>query len=63
MGYAAFLEQQDAMYEWLKPLEHGPENLDEGGRQRLTKIQHLLLALVRELDDKGKRYPVAMNEV
>lgn len=62
MGYAAFLEQQDTMYEWLKPLEYALENLDEGGRQRLTRIQHLLLALVRELDDKGKRYPFAMNE-
>ena len=62
MGYAAFLEQQDTMYEWLKPLEHALENLDDGGRRRLTRIQHLLLALVRELDDKGKRYPFTMNE-
>jgi len=62
MGYAAFLEQRGTMAEWLKPLEHDLENLDEGGRQRLTKIQHLLLTLVRELDDKGKRYPFRMNE-
>ena len=62
LGYAAFVEQRHTMDEWLKPLEHDLENLDEGGRQRLTKIQHLLLALVRELDDKGKRYPFTMNE-
>jgi hypothetical protein len=62
LGYAAFIEQRDKMDEWLKPLEHHLENLDDGGRQRLTKIQHLLLELVRELDDKGKRYPFTMSE-
>jgi hypothetical protein len=62
LGYAAFLEQRDTMDEWLKPLERDLENLDDGGRRRLTKIQHLLLELVRELDDKGKRYPFTMNE-
>lgn len=60
LGYAAFLEQCDTMDEWLKPLEHDLENLDEGGRRRLTKVQHLLLELVRELDDKGRRYPFTM---
>jgi hypothetical protein len=62
LGYAAFLEQRDTMDEWLKPLEHDLENLNDGGRRRLTRIQHLLLELVRELDDKGKRYPFTMNE-
>jgi hypothetical protein len=62
LGYAAFIEQRDKMDEWLKPLEHDLENLDDGGRRRLTKIQHLLLELVRELDDKGKRYPFTMKE-
>jgi hypothetical protein len=62
LGYAAFLEQRDTMDEWLQPLEHDLENLGDGGRQRLTKVQHLLLELVRELDDKGKRYPFTMNE-
>ena len=33
-----------------------------GGRRRLTKIQHLLLELVKELDDKGRQYPFTMNE-
>jgi len=62
LGYAAFVEQRDTMDEWLKPLERDLENLDDGGRRRLTRIQHLLLELVRELDDKGKRYPFTMNE-
>ena len=62
MGYAAFVEQRDTMDEWLKPLERDLENLDDGGRRRLTRIQHLLLELVKELDDKGKRYPFTMNE-
>lgn len=62
LGYAAFVEQRNTMDEWLKPLEHDLENLNDGGRRRLTRIQHLLLELVRELDDKGKRYPFTMNE-
>jgi hypothetical protein len=62
LGYAAFVEQRATMDEWLKPLERDLENLDDGGRRRLTRIQHLLLELVRELDDKGKRYPFTMNE-
>jgi hypothetical protein len=62
MGYAAFIEQRSTMDEWLKPLEDDLENLNDGGRRRLTRIQHLLLELVRELDDKGKRYPFTMNE-
>lgn len=62
LGYAAFLERCDTMDEWLKPLEHDLENLDDGGRRRLTKVQHLLLELVRELDDKGRQYPFTMNE-
>jgi hypothetical protein len=63
LGYAAFVEQRDTMDEWLKPLERDLENLDDGGRRRLTRIQHLLLELVRELDDEGKRYPFTMNKV
>ena len=62
MGYAAFVEHRNTMDEWLKPLEHDLENLNDGGRRRLTRIQHLLLELVRELDNKGKRYPFTMNE-
>ena len=62
LGYAAFAEQRDTMDEWLKQLLHDLENLNDGGRRRLTRIQHLLLELVRELDDKGKRYPFTMNE-
>jgi hypothetical protein len=62
LGYAVFLERCNTMDEWLKPLEHDLENLDDGGRRRLTKVQHLLLELVRELDDKGRQYPFTMNE-
>lgn len=63
LGYAAFLDHCDTMTEWLQPLERGLENLDEGGRQRLTNIQHLLVDLVRQLDDDGKRYPFQVNKV
>ena len=62
LGYAAFLDARATMTEWLQPLEHDLENLDEGGRQRLASVQHLLVDLVRQLDDNGKRYPVQMDK-
>ena len=31
LGYAAFVEQRNTMDEWLKPLEHDLENLNDGG--------------------------------
>ena len=57
LGYASFIEHRPTMQEWLRPLEKDLESLRDGGRRRLTELQHLLLELVRQLDDKQKRYP------
>lgn len=62
LGYASFIERRAAMEEWLQPFERDLENIRDGGRERLTKLQHLLLELVRQLDEKQKRYPFEMNE-
>jgi hypothetical protein len=47
MGYASFVEQRATMKEWLVPLERDLSEIEEGGRKRLTKLQHLLLELVQ----------------
>jgi len=57
LGYASFIEHRPEMEEWLSPLEHDLEHLQDGGRERLTELQHMLVQLVRELDDKQRRYP------
>jgi hypothetical protein len=57
LGYASFLDKRGTMAEWLEPIEHDLENIDEGGRQRLTKIQNLLYELVTQLDEDRTRYP------
>ena len=57
LGYASFHEHRPSMTEWLDPIEHDLENLTEEGRERLRKLQHLLLALLGELDERQKRYP------
>lgn len=62
LGYASFIEHRAEMAEWLQPIERDLKNIDDKGRQRLTEIQHLLLDLVRRLDDKHKRYPFEMRE-
>jgi hypothetical protein len=62
LGYASFLEHRNTMEEWLTPIEHDLENMDDGGRQRLREIQHLLLDLVKQLDDKQKRYPFKLDD-
>jgi hypothetical protein len=62
LGYASFIEQRATMKEWLDPLEHDLENLGEGGREGLTKLQHLLLELVRRLDEGQTRYPFDMEK-
>jgi hypothetical protein len=61
-GYASFIERRPTMQEWLRPLENDFENLEDGGRKRLTELQHLLLELVRQLDDKQKRYPFGLKK-
>ena len=62
LGYASFIEHRPTMQEWLRPLENDFENVKDGGRERLTELQHLLLELVRQLDDKQKRYPFELNK-
>lgn len=62
LGYASFIKQRSTIEEWLAPLEHDLENLQDGGRKRLTELQHMLVKLVRQLDDKQKRYPFELKE-
>ncbi len=57
LGYASFLDKRATMAEWLEPIERDLENIDDGGRQRLTKIQNLLYELVTQLDENQTRYP------
>jgi len=62
MGYATFVEQRATMKEWLDPLEQDLRQLDDGGRARLTKLQHLLLELVLKLDEDQTRYPYTLEK-
>jgi hypothetical protein len=62
LGYASFIDRRDTMKEWLDPVKHDLENIDGGGRQRLTKIQNLLQVLVTQLDEKQMRYPFEINK-
>ena len=57
MGYAQFVAEAPSMRAGLDPLERDLVDLDASGRQRLTKLQHLLLDLVRRLDEERTRYP------
>jgi hypothetical protein len=62
LGYASFVEQRAMMKAWLEPLENDLGQMDDGGRQRLTELQHVLLNLVKQLDEKGQRYPFSLSE-
>jgi hypothetical protein len=62
LGYASFIERRPTMQEWLRPLEDDLQNMQDGGRNRLTELQHLLLELVQQLDDKQKRYPFELKK-
>jgi hypothetical protein len=62
LGYAEFLATRDALTTWLEPLERDLMSISELGRERLTQLQNLLLALVRELDEGGLRYPFVMTD-
>jgi hypothetical protein len=57
LGYASFLDKRGTMAEWLEPIERDLDNIGDGGRRRLTKIQNLLYELVTELDENQTRYP------
>jgi hypothetical protein len=61
IGYASFIDQRASMSRWLVPLERDLGQLDEGGRARLTELQHLLLDLVQKLDDGHARYPFELE--
>lgn len=63
LGYASFIEHRSTMEEWLAPLEHALEHLENGGRKRLTELQHMLVALVDKLDEQQRRYPPQLKEV
>jgi hypothetical protein len=62
MGYATFVGQRAAMKEWLDPLERDLRQMDDGGRARMTKLQHLLLELVEKLDEDRTRYPFQLEK-
>lgn len=62
IGYAAFIEARPDMAQWLDPLERDLSEIGEDGRRRLTKLQHLLLDLVRHLDENQTRYPFEMEK-
>jgi hypothetical protein len=62
LGYASFVEQRAMMKAWLEPFENDLGQMDDGGRQRLTELQHVLLNLVKQLDEKEKRYPFSLSE-
>jgi hypothetical protein len=62
MGYASFLEQRATMTEWLEPLERDLRQIGDDGRRRLTDVQHLLVDLVRKLDEKRTRYPFELEK-
>ena len=62
MGFATFVGQRTTMKEWLDPLEQELTEIDDGGRARLTKLQHLLLELVQKLDEDRTRYPYPLQK-
>jgi hypothetical protein len=62
IGYSTFLERYPTMQEWLEPFLHALEHLGDGGRKRLMELQHLLIELVRRLDEKQKSYPFELKK-
>ncbi len=62
MGFATFVGQRATMKEWLDPLERDLSQMDDGGRARLTRLQHLLLDLVQKLDEGRIRYPFPLEK-
>lgn len=62
MGFATFVGQRATMKEWLDPLERDLRQMNEDGRARLTRLQHLLLELVQKLDEDRTRYPFSLEK-
>ena len=61
MGFATFVRQRATMKEWRDPRARDLREIDDGGRLRLTKLQHLLLDLVQKLDENRTRYPFELQ--
>lgn len=62
IGYAAFVDQRPEMAAWLDRLEQDVKAARPEDRQRLTRVQHLLVDLVRMLDDDRTRYPFELEK-
>jgi hypothetical protein len=60
LGYSSFIERRSTMGVWLDPIEQDLQRIEEGGRKRLTELQHSLLDLVIELDDQRKYHSSAV---
>jgi len=57
LGYAAFLEREDAaLGTWLGRLEADIAEITKVRNERLVKLQHALVDLIRELDPERLRY-------
>lgn len=57
VGYAAFLDREDAaLARWLSRLERDITEITKARNSRLVKLQHALVDLIRELDPERVRY-------
>ena len=62
LGYASFVKQRSTMDEWLTPIQRELENIQDGGRKRLTDLQHKLVDLVRHLMNDSKIGTIFFNK-
>jgi hypothetical protein len=64
-GASALQARQDAkkvLDNYREPLLAASlDHLEDAGRKRLSKLQQLLVELVRQLDDQQKRYPFELK--
>lgn len=57
IGYAAFLERTEPSFRrWFSRLEGDIDEVAHRPNERLVKLQHALVDLIRELDPEGTRY-------
>jgi hypothetical protein len=58
LGYAGFLDRDEKSFgRWLTRLERDVAEITKEPNLRLTKLQHALVDLIRELDPASVRYP------
>ena len=58
LGYAGFVDRDEAAFgRWLGRLEGDITEITRAPNPRLTKLQHALVDLIRELDPGKLRYP------